>query len=173
MSAGAADDLLATLGKQKFSTVLADPPWQFQNCTGKMAAEHRRLSCYGTMTLRDIENLPIEAVVEDTAHDELERQAEHLIQETPLGEFDQYRAVADEDPRHSSPRRTGHDPLDLAHRQAQQFGCFRLGNRLLRQGPKAQATEPTGRLVAFQGVWLYFISIPDLHPRRPHAALPR
>ena len=35
MSAGAADDLLATLGKQKFSTVLADPPWQFQNCTGK------------------------------------------------------------------------------------------------------------------------------------------
>lgn len=68
MSAGAADDLLATLGKQKFSTVLADPPWQFQNCTGKMAAEHRRLSRYGNMTLRDIENLPIEAVVEDTAH---------------------------------------------------------------------------------------------------------
>ena len=34
MSADAADDLLATLGKQKFSTVLADPPWQFQNCTG-------------------------------------------------------------------------------------------------------------------------------------------
>ena len=33
-----------------------------------MAAEHRRLSRYGTMTLRDIENLPIEAVVEDTAH---------------------------------------------------------------------------------------------------------
>lgn len=68
MSASAADDLLATLGKQKFSTVLADPPWQFQNRTGKMAPEHRRLSRYGTMTLRDIKNLPIEAVVEDTAH---------------------------------------------------------------------------------------------------------
>ena len=68
MSASPSDDLLATVGKQKFSTVLADPPWQFQNRTGKMAPEHRRLSRYETMTLQDIKGLPIEAVVEDTAH---------------------------------------------------------------------------------------------------------
>ena len=50
----AADDLLQTAGRVKFKTVLADPPWQFQNRTGKMAPEHRRLSRYPTMTLRDI-----------------------------------------------------------------------------------------------------------------------
>ncbi len=68
MSASASDDLLETAGKQKFRTVLADPPWQFQNRTGKMAPEHRRLSRYETMTLRDIKDLPVEATVEDTAH---------------------------------------------------------------------------------------------------------
>ena len=68
MSASPSDNLLTTVGKQKFSTVLADPPWQFQNRTGKMAPEHRRLSRYETMTLQDIKGLPIEAVVEDTAH---------------------------------------------------------------------------------------------------------
>ena len=68
MSASASDDLLKTAGKQKFRTVLADPPWQFQNRTGKMAPEHRRLSRYETMTLRDIKDLPVEATVEDTAH---------------------------------------------------------------------------------------------------------
>ena len=68
MSASASDDLLKTAGKQKFRTVLADPPWQFQNRTGKMAPEHRRLSRYETMTLRDIKDLPVEATVKDTAH---------------------------------------------------------------------------------------------------------
>lgn len=64
----AGDDLLHAAGKVKFKTVLADPPWQFQNRTGKMAPEHRRLSRYPTMTLRDICDLPVEAVVADTAH---------------------------------------------------------------------------------------------------------
>lgn len=68
MSKSASDDLLTTVGDKKFSTILADPPWQFQNRTGKMAPEHRRLSRYETMTLRDIKDLPVEAVVEDTAH---------------------------------------------------------------------------------------------------------
>ena len=27
-----------------YGTILADPPWQFMNRTGKMAPEHRRLS---------------------------------------------------------------------------------------------------------------------------------
>ncbi len=64
----ASDDLLNEVGKRKFSTVLADPPWQFQNRTGKMAPEHKRLSRYPTMTLQEIKDLPVEAIVEDTAH---------------------------------------------------------------------------------------------------------
>ena len=53
---------------RKFKTVLADPPWQFQNRTGKVAPEHRRLNRYPTMTLDDICDLPVSEVMEDTAH---------------------------------------------------------------------------------------------------------
>lgn len=38
----------------EFATILADPPWQFQNRTGKMAPEHRRLLRYPTMELKEI-----------------------------------------------------------------------------------------------------------------------
>ena len=64
----ASDDLLRETKGQKFATVLADPPWQFKNRTGKMAPEHKRLSRYPTMTLQEIKDLPVEAIVEDTAH---------------------------------------------------------------------------------------------------------
>lgn len=64
----ASDDLLTSIGKRKFSTILADPPWQFTNRTGKMAPEHRRLSRYPTMSLQDIKDLPVEAIANDTAH---------------------------------------------------------------------------------------------------------
>ncbi len=64
----AADDLLAKAGKVRFRTILADPPWQFQNRTGKMAPEHKRLSRYPTMSLREICDLPVEAIVTETAH---------------------------------------------------------------------------------------------------------
>jgi N6-adenosine-specific RNA methylase IME4 len=63
----AADDLLA-LGAGKFATILADPPWRFQNRTGKMAPEHRRLSRYGTMTLAEIAALPVAQVARPRAH---------------------------------------------------------------------------------------------------------
>jgi N6-adenosine-specific RNA methylase IME4 len=62
----AAESLLA-VGKG-FHTILADPPWQFQNRTGKMAPEHKRLSRYATMTLADILALPVSKVAADTAH---------------------------------------------------------------------------------------------------------
>ncbi len=62
------DDLLNEVNGQKFATVLADPPWQFQNRTGKMAPEHKRLSRYPTMSLQEIKGLPVEAIVNDTAH---------------------------------------------------------------------------------------------------------
>lgn len=61
-------DLLSFVGSKRFSTILADPPWQFQNRTGKMAPEHRRLSRYDTMTLPEIAALPVAKVCEDTAH---------------------------------------------------------------------------------------------------------
>lgn len=64
----ASDDLLARTAGTKFKTILADPPWQFQNRTGKMAPEHKRLARYPTMTLQDICDLPVEAIVESTAH---------------------------------------------------------------------------------------------------------
>lgn len=66
--AKAGDDLLAELSGRKFQTILADPPWQFENRTGKMAPEHRRLSRYPTMTLDEICDMPVEAVAGDPAH---------------------------------------------------------------------------------------------------------
>lgn len=61
-------DLLQCLNGQTFSTALADPPWQFQNRTGKIAPEHKRLNRYGTMGLQDILALPIANILSDTAH---------------------------------------------------------------------------------------------------------
>jgi N6-adenosine-specific RNA methylase IME4 len=63
-----AQDLLARHGDKRFTTILADPPWQFQNRTGKMAPEHKRLSRYGTMKLDEILRLPVTNLAADTAH---------------------------------------------------------------------------------------------------------
>src|SRR6266478_145093 len=51
------DDLAAKI-EGRFATILADPPWQFQNRTGKVAPEHRRLLRYPTMELQEIMDLP-------------------------------------------------------------------------------------------------------------------
>jgi N6-adenosine-specific RNA methylase IME4 len=64
----AAQELLQRVGRLKFSTVLADPPWQFQNRTGKMAPEHKRLNRYNTMSLEKIKALPVSKVVKEVAH---------------------------------------------------------------------------------------------------------
>lgn len=64
----AAIDLIATARGRKFGTILADPPWQFQNRTGKVAPEHKRLNRYGTMTLEDICALPVEDIAADPSH---------------------------------------------------------------------------------------------------------
>ncbi len=63
-----ADAFLGSIGNRKFSTILADPPWQFQNRTGKMAPEHKRLNRYPTMKLQEIKDLPVQAVVKEPAH---------------------------------------------------------------------------------------------------------
>lgn len=49
-------------------TILADPPWQFQNQTGKVAPEHRRLTRYPTMALDAIMALPVMEVADTPSH---------------------------------------------------------------------------------------------------------
>lgn len=61
-------DLIATARGRKFGTILADPPWQFQNRTGKVAPEHKRLNRYGTMTLDEICALPVADIAADPSH---------------------------------------------------------------------------------------------------------
>lgn len=51
-----------------FETVLADPPWRFQNRTGKVAPEHVRLARYRTMNLDEIGSLPVGGAVSEGAH---------------------------------------------------------------------------------------------------------
>jgi len=63
-----AENFLTFVGDRQFKTILADPPWQFQNRTGKVAPEHRRLNRYGTLTLDDIKALPVAQAAADTAH---------------------------------------------------------------------------------------------------------
>jgi N6-adenosine-specific RNA methylase IME4 len=61
-------DFKATLKGLKFQTILADPPWQFINRTGKVAPEHRRLNRYGTMSLPEICALPVAEITAEPAH---------------------------------------------------------------------------------------------------------
>ena len=56
-----------TEGK-KYKTIYADPPWQFQNRTGKVAPEHKRLSRYSTMKLSEIKQLPVSEVADEKSH---------------------------------------------------------------------------------------------------------
>ncbi len=56
-----------TRGKT-YKTIYADPPWQFQNRTGKVAPEHKRLNRYPTMTLEDIKSLPVQNIADDKSH---------------------------------------------------------------------------------------------------------
>jgi len=63
-----AEDFLTFVGSRRFRTILVDPPWQFQNRTGKVAPEHRRLSRYGTMTLDEIKSLPLQQAAGDVSH---------------------------------------------------------------------------------------------------------
>lgn len=61
------EDLLARV-QGPFTTILADPPWQFQNRTGKMAPEHRRLLRYPTMELEEILELPVSRLAAARSH---------------------------------------------------------------------------------------------------------
>jgi len=62
----AADLLSKATGLYK--TIFADPPWQFQNRTGKVAPEHKRLLRYPTMSLKEIMDLPISNLAAASSH---------------------------------------------------------------------------------------------------------
>ncbi len=64
----AAENFAEFVKGKKFTTILADPPWQFQNRTGKMAPEHRRLNRYGTMKLNEIAEIPVGDFTTENAH---------------------------------------------------------------------------------------------------------
>ncbi len=55
-------------GATRFGTILADPPWRFQNATGKVAPQHRRLKRYDTLSVAEIASLPVAEIAADTAH---------------------------------------------------------------------------------------------------------
>ncbi len=61
-------NLRAFAANRKFRTIYADPPWQFQNRTGKVAPEHKRLTRYATMPIDEIKALPIREVTAEKSH---------------------------------------------------------------------------------------------------------
>ena len=64
----AASDFEEAHACSAFGTVLADPPWQFLNRTGKVAPEHRRLSRYPTLKRAEIEAIPVADACAEDAH---------------------------------------------------------------------------------------------------------
>jgi len=62
------EDFVQHIGNKKYSTILADPPWQFQNRTGKMAPEHKRLNRYCTLNLKDIKEIPVALAASENSH---------------------------------------------------------------------------------------------------------
>lgn len=64
----AAEDFALFVGGRKFSTILADPPWQFINRTGKVAPEHKRLARYQTLSLGRIKDIPVGCAADTPSH---------------------------------------------------------------------------------------------------------
>jgi N6-adenosine-specific RNA methylase IME4 len=61
-------DLKRRLRRRRFGAILADPPWQFTNRTGKIAPEYKRLARYPTLTTDEICALPVVDYASDTSH---------------------------------------------------------------------------------------------------------
>ena len=67
MTRDIASDLLQ-LADRNFRTALADPAYEFDNRSGKVAPEHRRLRRYRTMPIDEICALPVSPIMASTAH---------------------------------------------------------------------------------------------------------
>jgi N6-adenosine-specific RNA methylase IME4 len=59
---------LTRLPPAYFHTAVADPAWHFDNATGKVAPEHRRLHRYATMSVAEVCALPVSPIMSSTAH---------------------------------------------------------------------------------------------------------
>jgi len=64
----AAQDFARCCSGLSCGTVLADPPWQFSNRTGKMAPEHKRLNRYSTLSLTEIKEIPVSIACAEECH---------------------------------------------------------------------------------------------------------
>lgn len=62
------ENLLAFCNGQKFATIYADPPWRFQNRTGKVAPENKKLNRYETMDLEAIKAMPVSEIAAKKSH---------------------------------------------------------------------------------------------------------
>lgn len=60
--------MITGLGRRTFRTIVADPPWRFQNRYGKVAPEYRRLKRYRTMSLEEILGMDVAGHAADDAH---------------------------------------------------------------------------------------------------------
>jgi N6-adenosine-specific RNA methylase IME4 len=64
----AAKDFTHECSGLECGAVLADPPWQFTNRTGKVAPEHKRLNRYGTLSLEEIKEIPVQVACAAQSH---------------------------------------------------------------------------------------------------------
>jgi len=62
------ENLLAFCNGEKFATIYADPPWRFQNRTGKVAPENKKLNRYETMDLDAIKAMPVSEIAAKKSH---------------------------------------------------------------------------------------------------------
>ncbi len=65
---GVAIDFINAIKPIGYKTILADPPWRFQNRTGKVAPEHKRLNRYDTLHVEEIMEIPVSLVAAEAAH---------------------------------------------------------------------------------------------------------
>lgn len=63
-----AQDFADACSRLSCGAVLADPPWQFSNRTGKVAPEHKRLSRYATLTVEEIKEIPVSLACAEKCH---------------------------------------------------------------------------------------------------------
>jgi N6-adenosine-specific RNA methylase IME4 len=68
MLGSAAEELLDWAAGRTWTTIYADPPWQFLNKTGKVGPEHKRLWRYDTLSNAEIAALPVAELANQPAH---------------------------------------------------------------------------------------------------------